>query len=56
MKVTFENEEEFKNFRKRKCPIDLTLKQNRCVNYACEKCWEEALKSMPENIEIEVKK
>ena len=56
MKVTFKNEEEFKNFRERKCPRDLMLKQNRCTDYACERCWKEALEDLPEGIEIEVKK
>lgn len=54
MKVTFKNEEEFENFRERKCPRDLMLKQNRCTDYACEKCWKEALEDMPENVKIEV--
>ena len=56
MKVIFNSKKEFENFRKRKCPGDLNLKQNRCATYTCKKCWEEALEDLPEGIEIEVKK
>lgn len=54
MKVTFNSKKEFENFKIRKCPRDLNLKQNRCAAYACKKCWEEALEDLPEGIEIEV--
>lgn len=56
MKVTFNSEEEFENFKIRKCPRDLNLKQKRCTAYTCERCWKEALEDLPEGIEIEVKK
>lgn len=54
MKVTFNSEKEFENFKRRRCPKDLMLKQNRCIEYTCEKCWNKALEDMPEGIEIEV--
>lgn len=55
MKVTFNSQKEFENFKIRKCPRDLNLKQKRCTAYACERCWKEALEDLPENVEIEVK-
>lgn len=57
MKVIFDSEKEFENFKGRKCPCSIDLKA-RCmisIYKNCEECWEESLKDIPKNIEIEVK-
>lgn len=57
MKIIFDSKKEFKNFKERKCPCSIDLKA-RCmisIYKNCEKCWEESLKDIPKNIEIEVK-